>query len=267
MQENEDLCKELTELILGRKIGEIVKSEKQKSIEISPNGHGVRFDVYFEDDKKNVYDIEMQKSDTKELPLRSRYYQGMIDLDYLGKGNDYKKLPHSYIIFICKFDLFGMGYHKYSFLPKCTEVKNLILKDKTDRIFICAGGDKDDVSEEMKQFLDYISEKNSNSDLASRIEGKVQEAIEKGMWRKEYMTLQEMMQDEFEQGKAEGLEQGEDKKLVKQICKKMTKGKDAKTIAEELDEDLTLVQEIYDVASNYAPDCNADKIFDDWKAK
>ena len=86
LQENEDLCKDLTELIIGRKIGSIVKSEKQKTIEISADGHGVRFDVYFEDDEKRVYDIEMQRADTLELPLRSRYYQGMIDLDYLEKG-------------------------------------------------------------------------------------------------------------------------------------------------------------------------------------
>ncbi|WP_026526380.1 hypothetical protein [Butyrivibrio sp. VCD2006] len=62
LQENEDLCKELTELILNRKVGSFVKSEKQKTIQISPNNHGVRFDVYFEDDKNNVYDIEMQKA-------------------------------------------------------------------------------------------------------------------------------------------------------------------------------------------------------------
>lgn len=46
LQENEDLCKELTELVIGRKIGSIVKTEKQKAIEITADGHGVRFDVY-----------------------------------------------------------------------------------------------------------------------------------------------------------------------------------------------------------------------------
>ncbi len=31
LQDNEDLCKELTELVLGRKIGRIVKSQSQKA--------------------------------------------------------------------------------------------------------------------------------------------------------------------------------------------------------------------------------------------
>ena len=47
----------------------------------------------------------------------------------------------------------------------------------------------------------------------------------------------------------------------------MIKEKEAETIAEELDEDLTLVQEIYDIANNYAPDYDADKVYDDWKAR
>lgn len=267
LQENEDLCKELTELILGRKIGRIVKTEKQKAIQIAPDGHGIRFDVYFTDDEMNVYDIEMQKTDTKEIPLRSRYYQGMIDLDFLATGKKYKELPHSYVIFLCKFDLFKRGYHKYSFTPKCKEVEELLLEDKTDRVFICAGGDKNDVSEDMKNFIDYLAGNTTNSDLASRLEKKVKEAIEKNRWRKEYMTLQEMMEDEFEEGKKQGIEQGTDRHLIEQICKKLSKGKDTETIADEVEEDLDVVQTICNVAGSYAPDYDLDAIYNALKAK
>ena len=208
LQENEDLCKELTELVIGRKIGTIVKTEKQKSIEVTGDGHGVRFDVYFEDDEKTVYDIEMQRSDTLELPLRSRYYQGMMDLDYLERGKKYKELPDSYIIFLCTFDLFELGYHKYSFVPKCIEVEKLILEDRTARVFICAGGDKDDVSDNMKNFIDYLVGKNASDDFTSRLDAKVKEAIEKRFWRKEYMHFQEMMEAELNKGIEQGIEQG-----------------------------------------------------------
>ena len=253
LQENEELCKELTELVLGRKIGNIVKPEAQKSIQITADGHGVRFDVYFEDDDNTVYDIEMQKSDTKELPLRSRYYQGMIDLDYLAKGKGYKDLPDSYIIFLCTFDLFELGYHKYSFVPKCKEVANLELDDKTNRIFICSGGDKNDVSEDMKTFIDYLSGRVSDNDLIKRIEQKVKEAIEQKFWRKEYMTLKEMMQDEFEQGV--------DKTIIGLICKKLSKGKTIPVIAAEVEEAIEKVQEICDIAKDFAPDYDVDKIY------
>ncbi len=261
LQENEELCKELTELVLGRKIGNIVKPEAQKSIQITADGHGVRFDVYFEDDDKTVYDIEMQKSDTKELPLRSRYYQGMIDLDYLAKGKGYKDLPDSYIIFLCTFDLFKLGYHKYTFVPKCKEVENLSLEDKTNKIYICSGGDKNDVSENMKTFIDYLSGKMSENDLVRRIEQKVKEAIEQKFWRKEYMTLKEMMQDEYEQGIEQGIEQGADRTIIEQIGKKLSKGKTIPVIAAEVEESIEKVQEICDIAKDFAPDYDVDKIY------
>ena len=41
LQNNLDLCKELTELIIGKEIGEIITSESQKSIEITADGRGV----------------------------------------------------------------------------------------------------------------------------------------------------------------------------------------------------------------------------------
>ena len=55
-------------------------------------------DVYVKDDKETVYNIEMQTTSAGELPKRSRYYQGMIDLQLLDKNESYKKLNKSYII-------------------------------------------------------------------------------------------------------------------------------------------------------------------------
>lgn len=56
----------------------------------------------------------MQSTDKKNLPKRTRYYQGMIDLNIINKGEDYNKLKKSYVIFICDYDEFGLGRHIYS---------------------------------------------------------------------------------------------------------------------------------------------------------
>lgn len=111
MQDTE-LCKELLQRILpDLDIERIEYPELQKSINIDMDARSVRLDVYVKDDRETVYDIEMQVSDTKELPKRSRYYQGMIDLQLIDAGQHYKKLNKSYIIFICPFDLYGKGRH------------------------------------------------------------------------------------------------------------------------------------------------------------
>ena len=90
LENNEELCKELLELILGKKVKKIVYLHKQEVIDITSDGKGIRLDVYLEDDENTVYDIEMQAVLYGNLPKRSRYYQGMIDLNLIQKGDDYR---------------------------------------------------------------------------------------------------------------------------------------------------------------------------------
>ncbi len=86
VMQNPDLCKELLRRILpDLNIERIEYPELQKSIKEGAESKGVRLDVYIEDDKNIVYNVEMQASDSKELPKRSRYYQGMVDLQLLDR--------------------------------------------------------------------------------------------------------------------------------------------------------------------------------------
>jgi len=94
-----ELCQELLEVILNVPIARVEYPEEQKTIDISQDARSVRLDVYVADGNNTVYDIEMQTVHEKDLPKRSRYYQGMIDLSLIEKGEPYNKLnsctPHS----------------------------------------------------------------------------------------------------------------------------------------------------------------------------
>lgn len=94
--------------------------------------------------------------DKKNLPKRSRYYQGMIDLNLIEKGADYNGLNKSFVIFICKFDLFGQDRHRYTFENLCREDTSLRLGDETTKLFFNTKGTLDDVSEETKHVLNFI---------------------------------------------------------------------------------------------------------------
>ena len=204
MENNPELCQEITELIIGRKIRNIIKDDMQKSIRISPDAKGIRFDVYLEDDEKNVYDIEMQASLLPELPKRIRYYQGMIDLQLIEKGSRYTELKKSYIIFICLENMFPeIGRHKYTFLSTCAEEPGLLLGDETEKIILSAEGTKDDVSPEMSSFLKYLAKKEADSDLTRRIDEKTKKARKDRQWRIEYMTLQEKLDEARQEGREE----------------------------------------------------------------
>ena len=61
-------------------------------------------------------------------------------------------------------------------------------------------------------------------------------------------------------GYEQGEENGEEKKLIEQICKKMKRNLSAKEIANILEEDVKIVQRIYDTALSFAPDYDIEKI-------
>ena len=111
-----ELCQELLEAIFPEmEIGRIEYPEVQKSIAEDRDARAIRLDVYVRSSNKTVFSIEMQVLNRGNLEKRSRYYQSLIDLQLLDKSVDYKKLNDSYVIFICPFDLFGTGRHKYTF--------------------------------------------------------------------------------------------------------------------------------------------------------
>ena len=209
LQNNPDLCKELLELFLGKKIGEIVQLNKQLPIEITADGRGVRFDVYMEDDENTIYEIEMQKTDESFLPQRSRYYQGMIDLNQMERGAKFSELKKSYIIFIClKNPYEAAGRHKYSFYTVCREDETIELEDGAKKIFLSAQGSQNDVSDDLAAFLSYVAGNAPASDLSRRLDDLVEKARSHKEWKVEYMTLLERDERMREEGRVEGLKEG-----------------------------------------------------------
>ena len=106
-------CKPLLEYILDIKIEKIEYPELQKSVDKKYESKSVRLDVYVEDDLGTVYNVEIQTTRKKHLPKRMRYYQGMIDLNIIDKGEDYSRLKKSFVIFICTYDPYGRGKYIY----------------------------------------------------------------------------------------------------------------------------------------------------------
>ena len=256
-----ELCKELLERILpGIEIDHIEYPELQKPIKEDVDARSVRLDVYVKDGKNTVYDIEMQKVDTRELPKRSRYYQGMMDLQLIDSGQPYKKLNQSYVIFICLEDVFGKNRHIYTFENICREDPGIKLRDGAIKNFLNAKGNLNDVSSELRAFLDYLGGKKSEDEYVQKLERAVKEAKRNRKWRHEYMTL--LMRDQENQeigeergrregrlegmreGRLEGQLEGELRKLVSLIRKKQLRGYQKEQIADLLEEDIQTVEKI-----------------------
>ena len=48
------------------------------TIDLSADAKSVRLDIYVEDEKNTVYNIEMQTVENRNIPRRTRYYQGIM---------------------------------------------------------------------------------------------------------------------------------------------------------------------------------------------
>ena len=151
VMQDAELCKELLQIIFPNiKIKHIKYPELQKVFNPDIDAKSIRLDVYVQDNNEKIYNIEMQMVNTYELPKRTRYYQSIIDLQLVDKGGHYKKLKHSYIIFICPFDLFQKRRHIYTFENFCKEDKNIPLSDGTTKVFLNTKGTLDDVNKSLK---------------------------------------------------------------------------------------------------------------------
>lgn len=68
------------------------------------------------------------------------------------------------------------------------------------------------------------------------------------------------------QGEKRGIQWGENRKLVSLVCRKLRKGKEAETIAQELEESLEIIESICQAASEYAPDYDEAHVYKAWSA-
>ena len=153
----------------------------------------------------------MQTSPNRNLPRRSRYYQGQIDINLISKGVDYKELKKSFIIFVCTYDPFGRGQYVYTFLNRCQEVLDLELGDDTVKVFLNTKGTKGTISRNLKELLEYIETSKipvgCRNPLVTELEGEVDAARSNKEWRREYMTLEMLKQDCREEGRKEEREE------------------------------------------------------------
>ena len=222
-----DLCKEILELILQLNIKSIDFPEREKVIEARTDSKGIRLDVYVHDDLNRSFDIEMQIADSDNISKRMRYYQGLIDGDKLKHGQHYSALGDSYIIFICPFDKFKRGRHIYTFRERCDEDSTLTLNDGAVKIFISTKGSIDDVSSELKNFLNYIDNGIVSGTFVKKLDDAVNIVKANEKARLDFMNFEMYMKERElenkEKWREEGREEGREKTLIENLRSIMDK--------------------------------------------
>ncbi len=124
---------ELVLRILLSKDDLIVKEVKVQNDIKNLQGHSARMDVVATDSEDRIYNIEVQNVLSEANPKRARYYSSLLDASVFPKGEDYKFLSDTYIIFITKGDYFENDKMFYHFVRKDEEE---LLNDGSHIIYV-----------------------------------------------------------------------------------------------------------------------------------
>lgn len=209
------ICKHLLEELLRIKIEDISYPEVERTLDVYYDSHGIRLDIIVADAKNTHYNLEMQVKNPVDsmtgeylLPKRTRYYQAMMDVDALQKGQDYDKLPPTFVIFICVFDLFKAAQRVYTFKKQCLEKPSLDLNDQATVVFLNTLGTKGNVSRDLQSFCDYINSNIITSKFTDEIDKTIVNVKYDKKVRKEYMLYEIRMKDLRNEALAEGMAKG-----------------------------------------------------------
>ena len=108
-------------------------------------------------------DQNNKAQDIAVFPRRSRFYHAIIDSRSLKSGEDFGKLKQVYVIFICNYDPFGYDRVLYTIKNRCLEEPEMNYDDGAETIVLYTKGTKGTISEELKQFLNYMENTDQNN--------------------------------------------------------------------------------------------------------
>lgn len=238
-------------IILGQDISIAGRPQTEHESRTSPLKRQVRLDVWAEDESDAVYNVEAQKENTKNLPHRSRFYQALIDSKLLLPGEvDFSNMKDCYSIIIAPFDLFGKGLYQYTFQMTCNETGQT-LDDGAVRIFFNTHGKNPEaISPELRELLYYMEHTTENISCSTPRLQEIQSHVNIVKSSEEigvkYMQEWEEKILEKRKARAEGRAEGETFRLIQLIKKKIQKSKSFIQIADELEEEPTNIQSLYE---------------------
>ena len=211
----EQSARYILECILHRQIGKLTVVPQRFFCGENTETHGIRLDVYLDEENGEIFDIEPDQNDGKEeivsLPRRVRFYHAKIDAGNLTAGDTYGSLRNVIVIFITTYDPFGLNRMVYTIKNCCIEVPELEYEDGAQTIFLYTRGREGNPPEELKQLLHYMehsSIENASTENLKKLHRMVTAVKRDGEVGLAYMKSFEREERIRKQGEAEGLVKG-----------------------------------------------------------
>ncbi len=126
----------LLKIILKRDDIEVISVTAQKELE-NPivDGRNIKLDILARGKNDRYYNVEVQRSNAGADERRARFHSSMIDSRMLKKGQNFKELKDSYVVFITQKDYFGYGLPVYT-VNRHLEERKVRFKDGSHIIYV-----------------------------------------------------------------------------------------------------------------------------------
>ena len=192
-------------------------------------GRSATLDCVVKDAAGKLYDVEIQQEDEGAQPVRARYYSALMDMNTLDPGEQFDRLPETYVIFITQGDIPGDGLPIYH-IDRMTRETGKLFQDKSHIIYVNASLQEET---ELGRLMHDFHCRNAADMYSPVLAGKLRELKESqrgvSVMCRELLQLREEGRAE---GRAEGLEEGEYSKAVAIAGNLLRAGMDHAQVAE-----------------------------------
>ncbi|WP_455031051.1 Rpn family recombination-promoting nuclease/putative transposase [Oribacterium sp.] len=207
----EQACTEyILQTILDKSSLKLKEQRLQKRL---PNLHGraLVLDCLCTDEKGLLYNIEVQNSSAGAIPKRARYHAALMDTHTLKKGQNFSKLPESYVIFITDKDVLGEGEQLYQ-IERVIRKSGNLFKDGSHILYFNTARQDDNALGKLARDFKEANPKEIQSEVlshrvASLKEGKLDREGEKKM----NVLLEKYRKKAVEEGIEKGMEKGQNR--------------------------------------------------------
>ncbi|WP_243127758.1 Rpn family recombination-promoting nuclease/putative transposase [Schaedlerella arabinosiphila] len=220
-------------------------------------------------------DMEIQVAQFLFWRERSLFYLSKMYSDVILAGEGYQVLGKCIHVGILDFILFEEDEEYYSCFHLWEDKRRRIYSDKLEIhiVELPKLAEREYPETALLKWARFFNaEKKEEFEMVAKTDPHIQKAYDQLLYmsgneekRLLYEARQKAINDYNTQMYSnwhDGYSEGEEKKLIELICKKMKKNCSAEEIADLLEEDKAKVETIYNTALDFAPDYNIEKI---WK--
>ena len=219
-------------------------------------------------------DMEIQVAQFLFWRERSLFYLSKMYSDVILAGEGYQVLEKCIHVGILDFILFEEDEEYYSCFHLWEDKRRRIYSDKLEIhiVELPKLAEREYPETALLKWARFFNaEKKEEFEMVAKTDPHIQKAYDQLLYmsgneekRLLYEARQKAINDYNTQMYSnwhDGYSEGEEKKLIELICKKMKKNCSAEEIADLLEEDKAKVETIYNTALDFAPDYNIEKIW------